>query len=55
MSNPRPVFRITPMLAFLLAAIPSSLIAAAPAARGQAMALAAVPDTPLEQIGRAHV
>jgi hypothetical protein len=56
MTNPRPVFRITPTLAFLLAAIPCSLIAVSPAARGQAMALAAVPDTPLELVtGSARV
>jgi hypothetical protein len=38
------------MLSFLLAAIPFSLLVQAPAARGQAMALAAVPDTPLELV-----
>lgn len=56
MNDPRPVFRITPLLSFLLAAIPFSLIVVAPAARGQAMALAAVPDTPLELVtGSARV
>jgi hypothetical protein len=50
MTNPRAFFRITPIFVFLLTAIPCSFFAAAPAARGQAMALAAVPDTPLELV-----
>ena len=50
MINPRPVFRITSILLFLLLAILFSVLAVAPAARGQAMALAAVPDTPLELV-----
>ena len=50
MINPRPVFRITSILLFLLLAILFSVRAVAPAARGQAMALAAVPDTPLELV-----
>jgi len=50
MTNPRAFFRITPIFVFLLTAIPCSFFAAAPAARGQTMALAAVPDTPLELV-----
>jgi len=50
MTNPRPHFRISWTFVSLLAAIPCSLLTAAPSARGQAMALAAVPDTPLELV-----
>jgi hypothetical protein len=55
MTNPRPLLRITPILLFLLAAIPFSLLLQAPTARAQVMPLAAVPDTPLELVsGSAH-
>jgi hypothetical protein len=50
MMHPRPLFRITSIIVLLLTVIPFSLIAIAPAARGQAMALAAVPDSPLELV-----
>ncbi len=50
MTNPRPLSRLSAPLAFFLAAIPCSLLMNAPAARGQAMPLAAVPDTPLELV-----
>jgi len=50
MTNPRPLFRIPWFFVFLLAAIPFSSFTLAPAAHGQAMALAAVPDTPLELV-----
>jgi hypothetical protein len=50
MINPRPVFRLTPMRLFLLAAIPFSLLIQAQPTRGQVMSLAAVPDTPLELV-----
>jgi len=50
MTNPRPPFRIPRFVVFLLAAIPFSSFTLVPAARGQAMALAAVPDSPLELV-----
>src|SRR5271163_141578 len=50
MINPRPVFRITPMRLFLLAAIPFCLLIQAQPTRGQVMSLAAVPDSPLELV-----
>jgi hypothetical protein len=50
MTNPRPLKKISCISAFLLAAIPFCLFTNVPTARGQAMALAAVPDTPLELV-----
>jgi len=50
MINPRPLSTLSRMFVFLLAAIPFCLLTSAPAARAQAMTLAAVPDSPLELV-----
>jgi hypothetical protein len=50
MINPRPFFRLSTTLAFLLAAIPCCLLVNPPTTRAQAMPMAAVPDTPLELV-----
>jgi hypothetical protein len=49
MINPRPVSQAFRMFLFLVA-IPFCMLTGAPVARGQVMALAAVPDTPLELV-----
>jgi hypothetical protein len=50
MTNPRPHLNRSRMFVFLLTAIPLCWLTSAGAARGQAMALAAVPDSPLELV-----